>query len=130
MEIITQKEINNYAINDSFMIKCSIKQSKDSKESKTVTLRVRMHNAPLLGVVSKALRPTVISWQNGPGRGKYDLWKTGSVIDIDFQTPGKSFKTYDELLAEYIAVFKRSGKLTDKQCEEYAKLALENGNDK
>ena len=67
---------------------CSIKAFKGSDESKSITLNVRFDGVPLQAVFDKAVAGAVIQWQNGPGRGKYDEWSNGQVINIDFKSPG------------------------------------------
>ena len=66
---------------------CSIKPDADSAESKTVTLKVKFHDVPLQAVFDKAVSQTVIQWQNGPGRSKWNLWKNHQVIDVNFKAP-------------------------------------------
>jgi len=69
---------------------CSIKPDKDSSNSKTVTLNIKFDGIPLTAVFDKAVSSAVIQWQNGPGRSKFDTWKHGQVVDIDFKAPGRA----------------------------------------
>ena len=69
---------------------CSIKADKDSDVSKTVTLSVKFDGVTLQSVFDKAMSSAVIQWQNGPGRSKFDTWKHGQVVVIDFKAPGKA----------------------------------------
>lgn len=69
---------------------CSIKPDKDSDVSKTVTLSVKFDGVPLSAVFEKALSSAVIQWQNGPGRSKFDTWKHGQVVVVDFKAPGRA----------------------------------------
>lgn len=69
---------------------CSIKPDKDSTESKTVTLSVKFDGVTLQSVFDKAMASAVIQWQNGPGRSKFDTWKHGQVVVVEFKAPGRA----------------------------------------
>jgi len=69
---------------------CSIRPDKDSSDSKTVTLNVKFNDIPLQAVFDKAVSSAVIQWQNGPGRNKFDTWKHGQVVNVDFKAPGRA----------------------------------------
>ena len=107
MENIT--DIKGYTITGIFKTTTSIKQDKDSTESKTLNLNIHINNVSLQDVITKALRPVVISWQNGPGRSKFATWTHNGSVDIDFKSPGKKVKTRDELINDYIVVFMKAG---------------------
>jgi hypothetical protein len=66
---------------------CSIKPNKDSVKSKQVTLRVK-YEGILQDVFDASLSPTVIKWQNGPGRSKWAEWNQNQVIEISFKHAG------------------------------------------
>lgn len=102
-------KVKGYTVTGVFNVATSIKQDKDSTESKTLTLKVHMDNVSLQDVITKALRPVVISWQNGPGRTKFTTWKHNGTVDIDFTSPAKKVKTRDELIDEYVIVFMKAG---------------------
>jgi hypothetical protein len=69
---------------------CSIKPDKDSTESKTVTLSIKFEGVTLQSVFDKAVSSAVIQWQNGPGRTKFDEWKHGQVVVVEFKAPGRA----------------------------------------
>lgn len=69
---------------------CSISPDKDSEESKTIHLRVKFDGVTLGDVFAKAVSGAVISWQNGPGRKKFDTWENGQSVEIEFKSPGKA----------------------------------------
>lgn len=69
---------------------CSISPDKDSDDSKQITLKVKFDNVPLQGVFDKAIAQTVIQWQNGPGRKKFDTWRNGQVVEVNFKSPARA----------------------------------------
>ena len=69
---------------------CSIKADKESSDSKSITLNVKFDGVPLSAVFAKAVSGAVIQWQNGPGRNKFDQWKSGQVVNIEFKSPGQT----------------------------------------
>ena len=107
MENITN--IKDYTVTGVFKTTTSIKQDADSTESKHINLNIRMNNTPLQDVITKALRPTVISWANGPGRSKWNTWKHNGSVDIDFKAPGKKIKTRDESIEDARLTFMKAG---------------------
>jgi hypothetical protein len=66
---------------------CSIKADKDSDESKVINLRVKFDGATLRGVFDKALSGTVIAWQNGVGRKKFDEFEDKQTVEVQFTSP-------------------------------------------
>jgi len=78
--------VNGVVLNKS----CSIKADGDSTESKTINLRVKFDGVTLDGVFQKAVAQTVIQWQNGPGRKKFDEWTNGQTVTIEFKSPGRT----------------------------------------
>jgi len=96
---------------------CSIKADKDSAESKSITLKVNFDGVPLQGVFDKAMSSTVIQWQNGPGRSKFDTWSDKQVVEIDFKSPAKT--TVDPIAA-IVAAAQAEG----VSVEEYMKKEL------
>ena len=66
---------------------CSISPFKGSNDHKAITLEVRIDGVPLQGVFDKAISGTVIQWQNGQGRKKYDSWENKQVVKVDFKAP-------------------------------------------
>lgn len=113
------------AINGKYDIQCSFKKDKDSKEVKKVTLRFNLINVPLMDVVSAALANKRITWQNGPGRGKFDLWKDGQVIDVDYKSPGANIKSEEERILELAIQFQKAG-LPEKEARKLATKAVQN----
>ena len=101
--------IKKYSVTGVFNVTTSIKQDKDSTESKTLTLKVHMNNVSLQDVITKSLRPVVISWQNGPGRSKFDTWKHNGSVDIDFTSPAKKVKSREELIEDAKLTFMKAG---------------------
>ena len=69
---------------------CSVKIDKDSTDSKSISLKVKFDGVTLNDVFAKAMSSTVVQWQNGPGRNKYDQWKNNGVVEIDFKAPAKA----------------------------------------
>ncbi len=68
---------------------CRIKESGDLDVMKQVTLKIRFDGITLSDVFAKAVSSTVISWQNGPGRSKFNDWEDGQVVEVDFKAPGQ-----------------------------------------
>jgi hypothetical protein len=66
---------------------CSIKPDKDSTDSKIVNLEVEFDGNTLMSVFQKALAQTVIQWQNGPGRSKFDHWTPNQTVKVKFKAP-------------------------------------------
>jgi len=83
---------------------CSIKPFKDAEDSKTVTLRINFSNITIADVLEKAIRTAVISWQNGPGRKKYNSWTNGQVVGIAFSKPAQTIETPAETMRKAIRV--------------------------
>ena len=110
-------DIKGYSITGIFKTTTSIKQDKDSTESKHLNLSINMDRVPLQDVITKALRPVVISWQNGPGRSKFNTWKHNGSVSIDFTSPAKKVKTEAELIEDYIVVFMKAGVDKDSATE-------------
>ena len=101
--------IKGYSITGIFKTTTKIKQDADSTESKHINLNVHMNNASLQDIVTKALRTTVISWANGPGRSKWNTWTNNGSVDIDFKAPGKKIKTRDESIEDARLTFMKAG---------------------
>ena len=102
-------DIKEYSITGIFKTTTKIKQDADSTESKHINLNVHMNNASLQDIMSKALRTTVISWANGPGRSKWNTWKHNGSVDIDFKAPGKKIKTREESIEDAKLTFMKAG---------------------
>lgn len=69
---------------------CSIKPDSESKDSKTIHLKVRFNGVTLGDVFQKAMSNTVVQWQNGVGRPKFDMFKDGQTVEVDFKAPAKA----------------------------------------
>lgn len=100
---------SDYTVSGVFKTTCSIKPYAEATESKTLNLEIVLAKVPLADVVTKALRPTVITWQNGPGRSKYATWDVKKPITIDFTSPAKKVKSEGELIDEYTEAFMKAG---------------------
>ena len=83
---------------------CSISPDKDSDDSKNITLKVKFDGVPLQGVFDKAISQTVIQWQNGPGRKKFDIWSNNQVVEVNFKSPARTtIDPMTQILAEATA---------------------------
>ena len=69
---------------------CSIKADKDSTEVKQIHLMIKFDGATLASVFDKAVSGTVIAWQNGVGRKKFDTFKSMQTVDIQFTAPAST----------------------------------------
>ena len=103
MTNITSKTLKDYSISGTFRNNCSIKPHGDTTDSKSIALDVVFENVALVDVLTKALRPTTITWQNGPGRSKWSQWTNGQTVTIDFKSPAKRVLTREERIDEYVA---------------------------
>jgi len=66
---------------------CSIRADEDSTEKKTIVLKVKFDGVTLASVFDKAMSGTVIAWANGVGRPKFDTFKHGQTVEIQFSAP-------------------------------------------
>lgn len=123
METITKAA--DYLVTGKFDISTSIKPDADSVESKTLTLRFNLNGVPLRDIIQKALSTSRISWQNGPGRSKFDTWKDRQVIEVDFSSPAKRIKSREESIEELKAAFQKAG-LPKEQAAQLATKAVDN----
>jgi hypothetical protein len=123
METITKA--NDYLVSGKFDISTSIKPDADSTESKTLTLRFNLNSIPLRDIIQKALSTSRISWQNGPGRSKFESWKDRSVVEVDFSSPAKRIKSREESIEELKVAFQKAG-LPIEQAEQLAVKAVDN----
>jgi hypothetical protein len=105
-EMIT-KEMLDWAVEGVVLSKIiGFKADKDSTTVKQVNLEVDFSGVPLRAVFAKALGGTVITWQNGPGRSKFDTWKSGQTVKVSFAAPAKRMETPEETLARTAAAVK------------------------
>ena len=118
-------KVNDYSVTGTFDVNTSIKAFKDSDEVKQLTLRVHVNQVPLRDIVTKSLRPVVIAWQNGSGRGKFNNWINHSTVDIDFGSPGKQVKTREEDIEDLRIAFCKAD-VEEKQALELATKAIDN----
>ena len=118
-------KVNDYSVTGTFDVNTSIKAFKDSDEVKQLTLRVHMNSVPLRDLITKSLRPTVIAWQNGIWRNKFDSWTNHSTVEIDFTSPAKKVKTREENISELHQAFMKAGVDKD-QALELATKAVDN----
>ena len=101
---------------------CSIKADKDSTESKTIHLSVKFDGVVLQDVFDKAVSGAVIQWQNGPGRSKYDSWKNGQGVTIEFKSPART--TIDP----EVAMIAKLAEMSPEKQLEYLKSMMEKAN--
>ena len=81
-------DLNQIVTNVVLTKACDIKAFKDSDITKHINIEVTFNNVSLNAVFAKAMNPTVISWQNGPGRNKFDQWVDRQTVKVDFKAPG------------------------------------------
>lgn len=117
-------KINDYSVTGTFDVNTSIKAFKDSDEVKQLTLRVHVNQVPLRDLITKALRPIVIAWQNTSGRTKFNSWTNHSTVDIDFTSPGKQVKTREENIEDLRVAFCKAG-VDEVQALELATKAID-----
>jgi len=101
---------------------CSIKPSKDSEESKKVTLNIKFDGVTLGAVFQKSVSAAVIQWQNGPGRSKFDQWENNGKVDIEFKTPGATAQV------DPVTAIINAAKASDMTVEDYLKYELKKRN--
>ena len=68
---------------------CGVSPDADGKAAgvtKQVNVRCSFEGVTLREVFMAALKPTVIKWQNGPGRRSFD--KLGKQVDVHFSSAG------------------------------------------
>lgn len=118
-------KVSDYSITGTFDVNTSIKAFKDSDEVKQLTLRVHVNQVSLRDIVTKALRPVVIAWQNGQGRSKFNNWINHSTVDIDFGSPGKQVKSRKENIEDLRIAFCKAG-VDEIQALELATKAIDN----
>lgn len=99
-------DLNQKVDNVRLTKQCSIKPDKDSTESKKINLEVDFSGVQLQSVFDKALAATVITWQNGQGRKKFDELSNNQVIRIQFTAPASS---QQDPMAALIAKAKAAG---------------------
>ena len=107
-------DLNTIVKNVTLTKVCSISPDKDSPDTKQITIKVKFDNVPLQGVFDKAISQTVIQWQNGPGRKKFDQWNNNQVVEVNFKSPART--TIDPM-AQLLAEAKASGVDTADQNE-------------
>ena len=107
MANVVTKEMLDAVVSGIVMSKiCSIKPDKDSAEQKQINLEVSFDGVALRAIFAKAMGGTVITWQNGPGRSKFDSWKSGQTVKVSFTSPAKRIETPEELMARTAATVK------------------------
>lgn len=117
--------VKDYSVTGEFDVNTSIKAFKGSDEVKQLVLRIHLDNISLRDIVTKALRPVVIAWQNGQGRSKFNTWENHSRIDIDFNSPGRKVASREEKIEGLFKSFCAAG--VDKvQAKELATKAIDN----
>ena len=112
-------------VSGTYPVTCSIRPYKGASEQKTITLNVHLDNVPIKDVVTKALRSVVISWQNGPGRSKFNTWKDHGTVNIDFVSPGKKVETREEKIEKLKVAFMKAG-IDEQKALELATKAVDN----
>jgi len=112
MNSIKIDDAKGYTVHGTMDIAASFKPYADSTDQKTVTLRVRFSDVSLQSIVQKSLAPVRIAWQNNVGRKKFDTFKMGQVIEIDFVAPAKQ-----PMVDPEVAMVERLKGLTAEQAE-------------
>ena len=125
METIDIKNIGNYAVNGYVDVACSFRADKDGTEVKNVTLRIHYQSVSLRDIITKSTAPVRISWQNGPGRNRFNTWKDRQTIDVNFTSPAAKVKTREEQIEEYRMAFMKAG-LDKPKATELATKAVDN----
>lgn len=100
---------------------CSIKPDADSDESKMINLEVSFNNVPLSSVFQKAISQTVIQWQNGPGRKKFDSWKDHQTVKVEFKAPASTQVDSEAVIASKLAA------MDEQEREDYINNVLLKG---
>ena len=101
------KEMLEWAVSGITLSKiCSVKADKDSITQKQINLEVSFDGVALRAIFAKAMGGTIITWQNGPGRSKFDSWKSGQTVKVAFSSPAKRVETPEELMARTAATVK------------------------
>jgi len=67
--------------------KCSFKPSKESTESKSVTLEIEYMDATIRSLAESTMSTIVIRYQNGRARKDYHKITDGSVIKVKWLKP-------------------------------------------
>ena len=100
---------------------CSIKPDADSDESKTINLEVSFDDVALSGVFQKAISQTVIQWQNGPGRKKFDSWTDHQTVKVAFKAPAATQVDSEAVIASKLAT------MSEDEREDYINNVLLKG---
>ena len=116
---------NDKKVTGTYSIACSIRPYKDAAEQKTLTLKFHLDGVPIEDIITPALRSKRISWQNGPGRSKFNTWKSGQVVDVDFTSPAKAVESDEEKIKKLQDAFMKAG-LPEKQALELATKSVKN----
>lgn len=117
------KDMNHSVRGMTFDIDASFKPYKESTETKQVTLRFHFDDVPLKDIFTKACSSARISWQNGPGRAKFDTWKDRQVVPVNFTAPGVKVKTREEKIEEYKVLLIGAGMKEDEATVLATKMA-------
>lgn len=117
--------VNEMFVTGKYDIECSFKKDKNATESKKVTLRFNLNNVCVKDLLTPALANKRIVWQNSVGRGKYDLWKDGQVVEVEYASPGSNVKSEQERIMEAQQLFMKAG-MSKKQALELATKAVQN----
>ena len=125
MKRLTIDECRDYVVSGYVNVACSFKADKDCKETKNLTLKINYEDVPLIDIIGKSTTPTKISWQNGPGRSKFNSWQNKSVVEVDFKSPGKKVMTRDEKVRELQVAFMKAG-IEPEKALELASKAVDN----
>lgn len=124
-KMIDISKTNDLQVMGEVQMDCSIRPYKGAPEQKHLTLNIVFDSVPLKDVITKACSTARISWQNGPGRSKFETWKDRQSVSIDFSSPAQQVETKEEKIAKLAGEFKKAG-LPEDQALEYATKAIEN----
>lgn len=100
--IITKANVSEYNVTGEFDIVASFKADEDSTESKTVTLRFKMDNEPLINIIGSSLKDKRINEQVKL-RKNFNSITDKSVVRVDYRGGRGPQESAEEKLAREIA---------------------------
>ena len=120
------KDMFNEVLDTFYLTKVvSVKATGESKESKTVTLKVKYEGVSINDLALATLgQGVVVQWQNGgSGRKNYDNLPDKGIVKVDFKSPGKSpEKDPDSVVIARLASFKTQAEREAYLREQLAKF--------
>lgn len=124
MNEITKGTLSSYVVTGEFDIEFSVKQDKDSDETKSGTLRFKMDKVPLSDIVASSLKDKRINAQVGLRGDKFATLKNGQIVVLDYKGGRVAVDPEVAMLARLQAMTadERAKWFAEKQAE-LAKLA-------